>query len=122
MLLACDEEPASVEEAQKCECWRQAMVDEMMSIEANGTWELVDPPPRQRPIGLKWVFKTKRDAAGNISKHKARLVAKGYVQRQGIDFDEVFALVARLESVRLLLAHAASEGWLVHHMDVKSAS
>ena len=72
------------------------MLDEMMSIEANGTWELVDPPPRQRPIGLKWVFKTKRDATGNISKHKARLVAKGYIQRQGIDFDEVFALVARL--------------------------
>jgi len=60
-------------------------------------------------------------AAGVITKHKARLVAKGYVQRQGVDFDEVFAPVARLESVRLLLAHAASEGWAVHHMDVKSA-
>jgi hypothetical protein len=73
------------------------------------------------PIGLKWVYKTKRDEAGIVTKFKARLVAKGYVQRQGIDFDEVFAPVARLESVRLLLALAASEGWAVHHMDVKSA-
>jgi len=82
---------------------------------------LVELPLHARPIGLKWVYKTKKDAAGVITKHKARLVAKGYVQRQGVDFDEVFAPVARLESVRLLLAHAASEGWAVHHMDVKSA-
>jgi hypothetical protein len=97
------------------------MLDEMTSIEASGTWELVEPPPRTKPIGLKWVYKTKKDAAGVITKHKARLVAKGYVQQQGIDFDEVFAPVAQLESVRLLLAHAAYEGWAVHHMDVKSA-
>ena len=63
-----------------------------------------------RPIGLKWVYKTKRDEAGLVAKFKARLVAKGYVQRQGIDFDEVFAPVAQLESVQLLLAYAASEG------------
>jgi len=98
------------------------MLDEMTSIEASSTWKLVDPPAHAKPIGLKWVFKVKKDAAGIVTKHKARLVAKGYVQRQGIDFDEVFAPVARLESVRLLLAHAACEGWAVHHMDVKSAS
>jgi hypothetical protein len=74
-----------------------------------------------KAIGLKWVFKAKKDAAGIITKYKARLVAKGYVQRQGVDFDEVFAPVARLESVRFLLALAACEGWVVHHMDVKSA-
>jgi hypothetical protein len=67
------------------------------------------------------VYKTKRDAAGEVVKHKARLVAKGYVQQAGVDFDEVFAPVARIESVRLLLALAAQEGWPVHHMDVKSA-
>ena len=97
------------------------MLDEMTAIEANGTWELVDPPPRSRPIGLKWVYKAKKDVAGIISKYKARLVVKGYVQQQGVDFDEVFAPVALLESVRLLLEHAANEGWAVHHMDVKSA-
>ena len=97
------------------------MLDEMTSIEASGTWWLIEPPPHTRSIGLKWVYKAKKDASGIVTKHKARLVVKGYVKHQGIDFNEVFALVARLESVRLLLTHAASEGWLVHHMDVKSA-
>jgi transposase InsO family protein len=121
LLLASDVEPTSFAEAQKHEWWRHAMLDEMTAIEANSTWELVDPPPRVRPIGLKWVYKAKKDAARIISKYKAWLVAKGYVRQQGIDFDEVFAPVARLESVRLLLAHAANEGWAVHHMDIKSA-
>jgi hypothetical protein len=61
-------------------------------------------------MGLKWVFKTKRDAAGIMTKHKARLVVKGYVQQQGVDFNEVFVPVARLESVRLLLAYVAGQG------------
>jgi hypothetical protein len=120
-LLTSAGKTATFDQAKEHECWRLAMLDEMTSIESNGTWELVDAPPGVRPIGLKWVFKTKRDATGIVTKHKARLVAKGYVQRQGIDFDEVFAPVARLESVWLLLALAASEGWAVHHMDVKSA-
>ena len=67
------------------------------------------------------MFKVKKDPSGQIIKHKARLVAKGYAQRQGIDFDKVFAPVARMETVRLLLAVAAQSGWQVHHMDVKSA-
>jgi hypothetical protein len=121
LLLASDAEPASFEEAMRHECWRLAMLDEMTSIEASGTWNLVELPARAKPIGLKWVYKVKKDASGIVTKHKARLVAKGYVQRQGIDYDEVFAPVARLESVRLLLAHAACQGWAVHHMDVKSA-
>ncbi|KAF0906244.1 hypothetical protein E2562_009249 [Oryza meyeriana var. granulata] len=73
------------------------------------------------PIGLKWVYKLKRDEQGAVVKHKARIIAKGYIQQQGIDYDEVFAPVARMESVRMLLAVAAQRGWLVHHMDVKSA-
>ncbi|WVZ96400.1 hypothetical protein U9M48_042040 [Paspalum notatum var. saurae] len=97
------------------------MQEEINSIEENKTWKLVDQPPRYRPIGLKWVFKLKKDAAGRVVKHKARLVAKGYVQKEGVDFDEVFAPVAQLDLVRLLLALAAQEGWIVHHMDVKSA-
>jgi len=92
------------------------MLDEMTAIEANSTWALVDAPTHHRSIGLKWVFKTKRDATGIVTKYKARLVTKGYVQQQGVDFDEAFAPVARLESVRLLLAYAASQGWPVHHM------
>ena len=70
---------------------------------------------------MKWVYKVKRDELGAIVKHKARLVARGFVQREGIDFEEVFAPVARMESVRLLLALAAAKDWRVHHLDVKSA-
>ena len=92
----------------------------MSAIEENSTWRLTTLPPGHRAIGLKWVYKVKKDAQGAVLKHKARLVAKGYVQQHGIDYDEVFAPVARLEPVRLLLALAASAGWDVHHMDVKS--
>jgi hypothetical protein len=97
------------------------MMELMDSIEENGTWSLVNLPPGRKPIRVKWVFKAMRDEHGAVSKHKARLVGKGYAQRYGIDYDEVFALVARLDSVRLLIALVMHEGWEVHHMDVKSA-
>jgi hypothetical protein len=119
--LATGDEPSSSEEAEPHAAWRAAMMDEMGSIEENKTWTLTTLPAGKRPIGLKWVFKLKRNSAGEVIKHKARLVAKGYVQRAGVDFDEVFAPVARLDSVRLLLAIAAHCGWEVHHLDVKSA-
>jgi hypothetical protein len=115
------EEPNSVDEALTEECWRKAMTAEMESIQSNQTWELVTLPAGHRAIGLKWVFKVKKDPEGNIIKHKARLVAKGYAQREGVDFEEVFAPVARIETVRVLIALAAKNGWKVHHMDVKSA-
>ena len=80
----------------------------MKAIEENETWQLVDP--RQcRGISLKWVYKVKRDELGAIVKHKARLIARGFVQREGIDFEEVFAPVARMESVHFLLALAAAK-------------
>ncbi|GKA66765.1 ribonuclease H-like domain, reverse transcriptase, RNA-dependent DNA polymerase [Tanacetum coccineum] len=94
---------------------------ELDSINRNNTWELTTLPKGHKAIGLKWVFKTKKDANGNIIKHKARLVAKGYIQQHGIDFEEVFAPVARIETIRLLLAIAANNKWEVHHLDVKSA-
>jgi hypothetical protein len=106
-LMVDTKEPMSFQEAHAHECWRQAMPDELTAIEANGTWKWEEAPAGIRVISLKWVFKTKRDTVGNISKYKARLVAKGYVQQLGVDFNKVFTLVARLESVRLLLAYAA---------------
>jgi hypothetical protein len=115
------EEPATFTAAEREPCWRVAMTEEMDSITDNATWELVDLPPGHRAIGFKWVFKVKRDKHGNIVRHKVRLVAKGYVQRAGIDYDEVFAPVAHLESVCLMMVVAAHHGWEVHHMDVKSA-
>jgi hypothetical protein len=95
------------------------MKAEMDAVENNRTWELADFPHGHRAVTLNWVFKLKRDEVGAIIKHKARLVARGFLQWEGIDFDDAFAPVARMESVRLL-ALAAQEGWRVHHMDVKS--
>jgi hypothetical protein len=96
------------------------MAEEINSIVENNTWRLVDLPTGHQPIGLKWVYKLKKNASGQTVKHKARLVAKGYAQREGIDFNEVFAPVARLDSLRLLLALAAQEGWFIHHLDRKN--
>jgi hypothetical protein len=105
--LACDDgEPRSFTEAEKHAAWRAAMQSEMDAVETNRTWELVDLPHGHRAITLKWVFKLKRDEAGAIVKHKARLVARGFLQQEGIDFDDAFAPVARMESMRLLVLSA----------------
>jgi hypothetical protein len=120
-LAAIGDEPATAEEALKTEEWRAAMMEELGSIKENKTWSFVDLPWGQKAISLKWVFKLKHDEHGDVVKHKARLVEKGYVQRQGIDFDEVFAPVTRMESVRVMIILAAHLNWSVHHMDVKSA-
>ncbi|GJW63596.1 zinc finger, CCHC-type containing protein [Tanacetum coccineum] len=120
-LLLLNEEPTTFLEATKETQWMEAMRAEIDSIEKNQTWTLTRLPPNQKVIGLKWVFKLKRDASGTVTKHKARLVAKGCVQQQGVDFEDAFAPVARMESIRLILALAAKENWIVHHLDVKSA-
>lgn len=111
LYLTSAEELCIFKEAEQDPRWRAAKVDELKAIEENGTWELVPRHAGHRPIGLKWVFKVKCDEHGEIVRHKARLIAKGYVQRQRIDFEEVFAPVVRIESVRLLLAVTACEGW-----------
>jgi hypothetical protein len=105
-----DGEPQSFAEAERDAAWRAAMQLEMDAVEKNRTWQLADLPRGHRAITLKWVFKLKRDEAGAIVKHKARLVARGFLQQEGVDFDDAFAPVARMESVRLLLALAAQEG------------
>lgn len=97
------------------------MKAELESIAQNKTWEISDLPKDHRAIDLKWVFKLKKDPSGNVVKYKARLVAKGYAQIQEVDYDEVFAPIARMETVILLLALAAQGEWEVHQMDVKSA-
>ncbi|GJT69701.1 ribonuclease H-like domain, reverse transcriptase, RNA-dependent DNA polymerase [Tanacetum coccineum] len=120
-LLLAEDEPRNYKEASNDQKWIEAMKVELDSINRNNTWVLTNLPTGHKAIGLKWVFKTKKDANGNIIKHKARLVAKGYIQEHGIDFEEVFAPVARMETIRLLLAIAANRKWEVHHLDVKSA-
>jgi len=113
-------EPASYNQTKDDPAWRAAMEQELKSVEQNRTWELVTLPAGHRPITLKWVFKLRKDERGAVIKHKARLVVRGFVQQEGIDYDDSFAPVARMESVRVL-ALAAQEGWPVHHMDMKSA-
>jgi hypothetical protein len=97
------------------------MIDELESIKENNTWSLTDLPKGHKQIGLKWVFKLKYDEHGEILKYKDQLVARGFVQKQGIDFEEVFTPGARMESVRVILCLVAHYSWTVHHMDVKSA-
>ncbi|GJR59176.1 zinc finger, CCHC-type containing protein [Tanacetum coccineum] len=119
-LLLAEDEPKNYKEASNDQRWIEAMKVELDSINRNNTWVLTNLPTGHKAIGLKWVFKTKKDANGNIIKHKVRLVAKGYIQEHGIDFEEVFVPVARMETVRLLLAIAANNKWEVHHLNVKS--
>lgn len=121
LLMSLNDEPWDFSEARSMKVWLQACEDEIASIEKNQTWVLVELPMGVKPIGLKWVFKMKRNPDGSVNKYKARLVAKGYMQRHGIDYDEVFAPVARIETIRLIIALAASYGWEVHHLDVKTA-
>jgi hypothetical protein len=120
-LLVEMEKPTSYQEATGYVEWTKAMDKEIQSIEKNKTWKLCQLTVGHRPIGLKWVSKLKKYSDGEVVKHKAKLVAKGYVQKKGVDFDEVFAPVARLDTVRLILAMAANRGWQVHHLDVKLA-
>ena len=121
LLLSLDDELRNYQEAKKLVQWTNADRDEIDSINKNRTWDLVDKPSGVKIIGLKWVFKVKRNADGTINKFKASLVAKGYVQEHGVDYDEVFAPVARLETIRLLIGMAAIKGCEIHHLDVKTA-
>lgn len=122
LLLALNDEPVSIQEALKDKRWKAACVDEIDSIDKNETWILIEKPHGVKLIGLKWVFKIKRNADGSINKYyKSRLVAKGYVQQQGIDYEEAFAPVARIETIRLLIGLASANAWEIHHLDVKTA-
>ena len=120
-LLTEEEEPSCYQEASGQAAWEHAMKKEIEAIERNATWSLTELPVRHKIMGLKWVFKLKKNSNGEIIKHKARLVAKGYTQQQGVDFDEAFAPLARLDTVCVILAVAANRGWQVDHLDVKLA-
>ncbi|GJS80291.1 retrovirus-related pol polyprotein from transposon TNT 1-94 [Tanacetum coccineum] len=103
------------------DCWFQAMQDEIHEFDRLDVWELVPPPDCAMIIALKWIYKVKLDEYGDVLKNKARLVAKGYRQEEGLDFEESFAPVARLEAIRIFLANAASKNMTVYQMDVKTA-
>ncbi|GAA0143493.1 transmembrane signal receptor [Lithospermum erythrorhizon] len=98
-----------------------AMQSEIDSIQKNNTWSLTELPRSSKSIGVKWIYKTKRDENGEIIKHKTRLVAKGYSQKEGIDYIEVFSPVARMDTIRMIISLAAHNGWKLYQLDVKSA-
>ena len=97
------------------------MEEEFQSLQENKTWELVPLPPKRKLVQCKWVFRTKIASDGSDMKHKEILVSNCYSQFHGFYYTETFAPFAKMDSIRLVLAMAASKGWQVHHMDVKSA-
>nr|CAD40731.2 OSJNBa0072D21.17 [Oryza sativa Japonica Group]CAE05285.2 OSJNBa0084N21.3 [Oryza sativa Japonica Group] len=114
-------EPKDVSHALTDESWINAMHEELENFDRNKVWTLVEPPSGHNIIGTKWVFKNKQNEDGLIVRNKARLVAQGFTQVEGLDFDETFVPVARIEAIRLLLAFATSKGFKLYQMDVKSA-
>ncbi|GJS00496.1 putative ribonuclease H-like domain-containing protein [Tanacetum coccineum] len=123
-LFACflsQVEPKKVIQALTDPSWIEAMQDELLQFKLQKVWTLVDLPYGKRAIGTKWIYRNKKDERGIVVRNKARLVAQGYTQEEGIDYDEVFAPVARIEAIRLFLAYASFKDFVVYQMDVKSA-
>nr|GEV06806.1 hypothetical protein [Tanacetum cinerariifolium] len=116
-----EQKPKKISDALQDPSWVEAMQEELLQFKIQNVWTLVDCPKGVRPIGTKWVLKNKKDKRGIIIRNKARLVAQGHTQEERIDYDEVFALVARIKAIRLFLAYASFMGFTVYQMDVKSA-
>ncbi|GJW53960.1 retrovirus-related pol polyprotein from transposon TNT 1-94 [Tanacetum coccineum] len=114
-------EPKNIKEAMADSAWIEAMQEELHQFDRLQVWELVDNPFGKNVIKLKWLWKNKKDKDQTVIRNKARLVAKGYAQEEGIDFEESFALVARLEAVRNFVAYAAHKSFPIYQMDVKTA-
>lgn len=98
------------------------MQKEIDVIQKNQTWEFVPGPKTKEVIGVKWIYKVKYNSDVSVQRNKARLVAKGYAQQLGVDFYETFALVTRLDTVRILIGLAAQKDWLIYQLDVKSTN
>ncbi|KAJ9557457.1 hypothetical protein OSB04_012071 [Centaurea solstitialis] len=116
-----ENEPKEIDDALRDPAWVSAMQEELAEFIRNNVWLLVPRPRKRTIIGSKWIFRNKLDEIGTIIRNKARLVAQGYRQEEGIDYDETFAPVARLEAIRLFLAFAAHMNFKVYQMDIKNA-
>lgn len=112
--------PKTVHETLSHQGWKQAMIDEMVALESNHTWELVSPPPGKSVVGCRWVFNVKVGPDGQIDRLKARLVAKGYTQVYGQDYSNTSSPVAKMTSVRLFIAMAAMKRWPLFQLDIKN--
>ncbi|EXB77770.1 hypothetical protein L484_000113 [Morus notabilis] len=118
------DEPVSYSQAMassEANLWHEAMNTEIQSMYKNGIWTLVDPPEGVKPIGCKWIYRKKRGPDGNVETFKARVVAKGYAQKEGIDYEDTFSLVAMLKSIRIRLSITAALDYEIWQMDVKTA-
>nr|GEZ65836.1 retrovirus-related Pol polyprotein from transposon TNT 1-94 [Tanacetum cinerariifolium] len=113
-------EPKTYKDALTQSCWIKAMQEELNEFECLEVWELVPRPDKVMVITLKWIYKVKLDEVGGIQKNKTRLVARAYRQEDGIDFEESFASVTRLEAIRIFLVYAAHMNMVVYQMDVKT--
>jgi hypothetical protein len=107
-------EPSSFEEADKLQVWKDAMLEEYMSILKNNVWDIVPRPKDKSMVSSKWIYKIKHAADGSVEKFKARFVARGFTQKEGIDYKEAFAPVARYTSIRTIIALASVLGWNLH--------
>ncbi|GKE22066.1 putative ribonuclease H-like domain-containing protein, partial [Tanacetum coccineum] len=115
------QEPTKIAQALDDESWVEAMQEELLQFKIQKVWILVDLPYGKKAIGTKCMYRNKKDERGIVVRNKARLVAQGYKQEEGIDYDEVFAHVARIEAIMLFLAYASFMNFLVYQMYVKSA-
>ena len=113
--------PRSIREALENPDWGQAVDDEIRVLKKNGTWKLLDLPKGKQPVGCKWIFTVKYKSDGRVERYKARLVAKGFTQAYGIDYQETFAHVAKLNTMRVLLSLAVNLDWTLQQLDVKNA-
>ena len=113
--------PSCYRQAMEHECWQIAMQAELQALEENHTWDIVPCPPTIKPIGSKWVFSVKLRSDGSLDRYKARLVAQGNKQKCRVDYEKTFASVAKMTTVRTILAIATSQSWRLHQMDVKNA-
>nr|GFA01902.1 Gag-Pol polyprotein [Tanacetum cinerariifolium] len=114
-------EPKNIKEAMADTALIESMQEELHQFDRLDVWELVDKPLCQNVINMKWLWKNKRDEENTVIRNKSRLVAKGYAQKKGVDFEESFAPVARLEAIRLFIAYAAHKSFTVYQIDVKTA-
>jgi len=115
------DESSTYQEASQISEWQLAMSEELAALDRQGTWDLVPLPSHTVPITSKWVFKVKTKSDGSIERYKARLVARGFQQTQSLDYDETFAPVAHMTTVRTLIAVVAASSWPISQMDVKNA-
>lgn len=124
LSLHAESDPKTYAEAMKshdASFWKEAIQDEMDSIMGNDTWKLVDLPPGFKTVGCKWIFKRKMKVDGTVEKFKARLVAKGFTQKEGLDYFDTYAPVARIATIRILISLASIYKFEIHQMDVKTA-